>query len=508
MVIEDRRRRYLITAVVMFAAVMQILDTTIVTVALPHMQGSLGVNATQISWVLTSYLISAGIFMPLTGFMTDRFGQKSFLFWSIVGFTVASILCGLAGSIGEIVLFRLLQGVAGAGLIPTSQAILINIYPREERGQAMAIFGIGAMVGPIMGPTVGGYLTQVLSWRWTFFINVPVGLAAVIGVLALVPQTEKKERHADWLGFAFLVIAIASMQFVFDRGQEDGWFNSHTIQFAALLSVFGFVCLVMRNLEMGDKAIFDLHIFKDRNFAISALLLSTFMFSLYGMLALQPQMLEKLFGYPTFATGLVLAPRGVAAATAMFITGRFISRVGARPLLIMGVLAVTIGSYVMTGYSIQTDEWWFIWPSMVQGFGLGMFFVTLATVTFTTLPANRITEAAGIRQIARSIAAGLGVAVSSTVVAHQSQTGWNQIGGHLTPMSDALQERLSALGLHLGDPEVGAMLGRILERQSYFEGILDAFLLLSIASASGLFIILLLKRGVGREGGRQQDVQA
>lgn len=500
MAIEDKSKRYLLTAVVMGAAIMQILDTTIVTVALPHMQGELGANATQISWVLTSYLISSGIFMPLTGFMTDRFGQRTYLIWSIVGFTAASMLCGIATSIDEIVVFRLIQGVAGAGLMPTAQAILLNIYPREERGNAMAIFGVGAMVGPIMGPTLGGYLTQVLSWRWTFFVNLPVGALALAGVWLLVPQTEKKERHADWLGFAFLVIAISCMQFVFDRGQQDGWFASHVIQATALLSAFGFICLVLRNLEMGKDAIFDLRVFADRNFAVSALLLSTFMFSMYGMMALQPQMLETLFGYPTFTTGLVLAPRGLGSMLSMFLAGRLISRVGARPLMLTGMLCAVFSSWVMTHYSLQTDQWWFIWPVFVQGFGLGLIFVPLATVTFATMPEEKTAEAAGIRQIARSIASGLGIAVSSAVVSQQTQTAWNQMGAHLSPSSPETVRRLHELGLSPHDPGAGAVLGRLLGQQAHFQGMIDAFVLLTATAAVGVPILLLLKKGIGREG--------
>ncbi len=502
-VVQDKGTRYLITAAVMCAAIMQILDTTIVTVALPHMQGQLGTNATEISWVLTSYLISAGIFMPLTGFMTDRFGQRTYLVWSIIGFTIASMLCGLAANLDQIVLFRLAQGVAGAGLLPTAQAILINLYPREERGKAMAIFGVGAMVGPIMGPTLGGYLTQILSWRWTFFINLPVGVLALIGVWALVPETEKKERRADWIGFAFLVVAISAMQFVFDRGQQMGWFSSHTIQIAAGLSVFGFICLILRNLEMGKDAIFDLRIFKDRNFAGAALLLSTFMFCMYGMLALQPQMLETIFGYPTFTTGLVQAPRGAGSMLAMFLAGHLINRTGARPLMLAGIIITVSSSYVMTQYSLQTNEWWFIWPVIVQGFGLGMFFVPLATATFATLSDEQTAEAAGIRQIARSIASGLGIAMASTVVADQTQTAWNQMGGHLTSMSDALAQRLNELHLSAQSPLTGPVLTKLLGQQAHFQGMMDAFLLLTAAAGAGLPILLLLKKGVGRESGDQ-----
>jgi DHA2 family multidrug resistance protein len=498
---EDKQKRLLVTAVVMSAAIMQILDTTIVTVALPHMQGQLEANADQITWVLTSYLISSGIFMPLTGYMTDRFGQKSYLMVSIAGFVIASALCGLATSLDEIVLFRLAQGVAGAGLVPTAQAVLVDIYPPEERGHAMAIFGVGAMFGPIIGPTLGGYLTEYFSWRWTFFINLPVGALALLGAWRFVPETEKKERGTDWIGFAFLVVAVACMQFVLDRGQEHGWFTSRSIQVAAALSVFGYLCLIVRNLEMGRGAIFDLSVFKDRNFAVSTLILAAFMFSMYGVLALQPMMLESLFDYPTFTTGLALAPRGVASMVSMFLAGRLINRVGARPLITVGILMTLWGTLVMTHYSLDVDLWWVVWPTMVQGFGLGLVFVPLATVSFATLPRHQSAEGAGVRQLGRAIGASLGIAVSSAVVAQQTQAAWNQMGGHMTAFSGAVEQYLAPLGLGMHAPLAGAVLGHVLGRQAQFQGVLDAFYVLGWSLVVALPLLLLVQRGVGKQHG-------
>ncbi|HKK13460.1 MAG TPA: DHA2 family efflux MFS transporter permease subunit [Gammaproteobacteria bacterium] len=495
MVVQDKRARFLVTAVVMVAAIMQILDTTIVTVALPHMQGQLGANREQIGWVLTSYLISSGIFMPLTGFMTDRFGQRTYLMVSIAGFTVASILCGLAANLDQIVLFRLAQGVAGAGLVPTAQAILVNAYPTEERGRAMAIFGVGAMVGPIMGPTLGGYLTQILNWRWTFFINVPVGLLALAGAWWFVPDTEKRERHPDWIGFAFLAVAVSAMQFVLDRGQQDGWFSSHVIQVSALLSVFGFACLILRNWEMGRHAVFRLSVFRDRNFAASTLVLALFMFSMYGVLALQPMMLESFLGYPAFTTGLALAPRGAASMLSMFLAGRLVNRLGARPLIVTGLACVFFGTLVTAYYTPQVDVWWVVWPILFQGFGLGLVFVPLATVSFSTLPPAEAAEAAGVRQLARTIGGSLGVSVGSAIMAAESQAAWNQLGGHLTPFSTSVSTLMERLHLHHG---AGAVLGRLLGYQAGFQGILDAFYVMGWSIALGLPLLLLIRKGAGQ----------
>ncbi len=495
---EDTRSRFLITAVVMLAAVMQILDTTIVTVALPHMKGQLGATSSQIGWVLTSYLISSGIFMPLTGFMTDRFGQRNYLMASIAGFTVASVLCGAAASLDQMVLFRLLQGVAGAGLVPSAQAILVNAYPAEERGRAMAIFGVGAMIGPIMGPTLGGYLTEVLNWRWTFFINVPVGALTLLGAWLIVPDTERRERHADWFGFAYLAVAVSAMQYVLDRGQDLGWFGSHRIQIMTAVSLFAYVCLILRNWEMGPKAIFDLRIFKDRNFAVSALILATFMFSMYGVLDLQPLMLETSLGYPAFTTGLVLAPRGVASMASMFLAGRLITRIGAKPLIVAGIGCTLLGTLVTTWYTPQVDPWWIIWPVLIQGFGLGLVFVPLATISFATLPPSQSAEAAGVRQLSRTIGASLGVSVGGAVMAQQTQAAWNQLGGHITPFSSAARQYLEPLGLSPHSAAGGAVLGKVLGHQAHFIGILDAFYVMAWTVIIGLPLLLLVKKGIGR----------
>lgn len=496
--IEDRRQRYIVTAVVMTAAIMQILDTTIVTVALPHMRGQFQANSEQITWVLTSYLISSGIFMPLTGYLTDRIGRRNYLLASVGGFALASFLCGIAASLDEIVLFRLLQGIAGAGLIPTAQAILVDSYPEQERGQAMAIFGVGAMVGPILGPTLGGYLTQTLEWRWIFFINLPVAALALLGVWKFVPKTTRRERHSDWLGFAFLVIAVAAMQFVFDRGQQNGWFHSDVIQIAAAMSVFGYICLIVRNIEMGRDAIFSLRVFRDRNFTVSSILLAIFMFSMYGVLALQPAMLESLFAYPTFTTGLVLAPRGVAAMASMFLAGQLINRIGAKPLILTGILITTFSTVVMTWYSLQIDAWWVIWPTLVQGFGLGLVFVPLATITFATLPSELSSEAAGLRQLARTIGASAGVSLSGTIVAQQAQATWNHLGGMITPFSQPLSDFLAGLHMSLGNPHAAAALGAILARHARFQGMIDAYAVLGWGVLVAAPLVLLLKKGVGR----------
>lgn len=485
--------RAIITMVVMAAAVLQVLDTTIVTVAMPHMQGSLSATPDQISWVLTSYLISSGIFMPLTGYFTDRLGQKRYLILCIVGFVTASALCGIATSLPEMVLFRLLQGVAGAGLVPLAQAILVKAYPPEERGKAMAIFGVGVMVGPILGPTLGGYLTQMLSWRWTFYINVPVGILALVGALIFVPDSDTKPRRMDWLGFVFLLMGVGGLQFVLDRGTSEDWFSSGVIRVTALMSVIGFIGMIARSLSLGERALLDLSLFKDRNFTTSCLIFSALFFSMYGALTLQPMMIETLLGYPTLTAGLVMAPRGIAAMVAMFTVGRLFNRFGPRPFILIGVILIGVGTLVTKEYTLQVSTWGLIWPIILQGFGTGMAFVPLATMAFATLAPERASEAAGMRQLVRSLAASVGVATGTALMTRQGQVLWQQIGEHINPFNPALYAYLHNLHLDPHQPLAGAVLGHLLSRQSQFLAMLDVFVVLGWGAFATLPLLLLMK---------------
>ncbi|HQU15811.1 MAG: MFS transporter [Chromatiales bacterium 21-64-14] len=485
--------RFLITIAVMSATVMQVLDTTIVNVALPHMEGQLSATPDEISWVLTSYLVASGIFMPMTGYFTDRLGQKKYLLLSIFGFVVASVLSGLSVNLTQIVFFRLLQGVFGAALVPLSQSILVNTYPPEERGKAMAIWGIGVMVGPILGPTLGGYLTQVLSWRWTFFINVPVGIFSLLAAWRVVPDTERRQRSMDWTGLVLLSMAIGGLQFVLDRGNQDDWFDAHTIQIATLLSVVGFLGFAWHGLLHREKALFDLRIFKDRNFSTSSLLLAVFGLGLYGMLVLQPMLLESLLNYPTFTTGLVMAPRGVASMFSMFLVGRLINRIGPRPLITTGILLSIVGTFATTHYSLYIDPFWVIWPVMVQGLGLGMIFVPLAAVAFTTLNPRQSAEAAGIFSLVRTIGSSIGISIVTTVMTRHAQIAWNQIGGHLQPFNPALYLYLDRLQLSPGDPRAAAVLGYELGRQAQMVALVDAFTLIAWSFVCMLPLVLLLR---------------
>ncbi|HET7674477.1 MAG TPA: DHA2 family efflux MFS transporter permease subunit [Gammaproteobacteria bacterium] len=494
--------RFLITVAVMSATVMQVLDTTIVNVALPHMQGELGANPDQITWVLTSYLVASGIFMPLTGFFTDRLGQKRYLMISIVGFVIASALCGISTSLFEIVTFRLLQGVFGAGLSPISQSIMVNTFPHEQRGRAMAIWGLGIMVGPILGPTLGGWLTETLNWRWLFYINVPVGIFSMALTWAAVPETARRPRTTDWTGLVLIALGIGGLQFVLDRGNQENWFDSNMIKVLSLLAVFGFVGFFWHSFTSKKEKLFDLRIFKDRNFATACTLMFVLGLSLYGTLVLQPLMLEGLLGYPVLTTGLVMAPRGVASAISMFMVGRLITRVEPRNLVFTGIVLSAIGTWFMTHYNLDISVPWVVWPIVIQGFGIGLIFVPLATVAYATLPNDKSAEAAGMFSLLRTIGSSIGISIVSTVVSRNSQAAWNQLGGHLTASNPALHDFLGRLGLSLHSPEAGAVLGMLLGREGRMIGFVDAFMLIFVSFLVMLPLIFIMKRVNRKSGGR------
>ena len=489
--------RLMITLAVMSATLIQVLDTTIVNVALPHMAGQLGATTEQISWVLTSYLVSSAIVMPLTGYFADTLGRKRFLLISITGFVAASALCGISQNLFEIVLFRLLQGVFGAALVPLSQAIMTEAYPPEDRGKAMAIWGLGVMVGPVLGPTLGGWLTDVSSWRWTFYINVPVGALSLFLASQYVTESKKRERRMDWLGLALVGSGIAGLQYMLDRGTTQDWFAATDIRISAVMAVAGVVGFVWWSLR-ARHPLFDLTIFKDRNFSMACLVMLVMGLGLFGGLVLQPILLEGLLQFPIVTTGFVMAPRGVATAIAMIVVGRLVGKVDTRLLIGLGMLFSAGGSWAMTYYSLDVNLLWIIWPAFLQGLGLGLIFVPLSTIAYTTLDRTRMAEAAGIYSLVRTIGAAVGISIVTTLLARESQVVWNELGAHVTKFNPAVKEYLSSLHLPVNDPHSMALIAAQIGQQAEMAAILDVFKLTAWVFLAMLPIVLLLRKGKGK----------
>jgi len=491
-------QRLLITIAVMSATLIQVLDTTIVNVALPHMEGTLAATPDQITWVLTSYLVASAIFMPLTGYFTDRWGRKNYLLICIGGFVVASVLCGAAENLTEMVIFRLVQGVFGAGLVPLSQAIMTDIFPPEERGKAMALWGVGVMIGPILGPTLGGYLTDVATWRWNFYINVPIGIASMLLTWQFLPKAPRKERQMDWLGLLFISLAIGSLQYFLDRGNQADWLHATDICVAVFIFTVSVPAFLWHTLgEQKRQALFDPAIFLDRNFMICSCLLGAFGLGLYGSMILLPLMTEGLLNYPVVTTGLVMAPRGIGTMISMMICGRLLTRqVDARILIFCGILLACFGTYIGTWYTMEISRIWIIVPVVIQGFGLGMVFVPLSAVAFATLPSALRPEAAGLFSLLRTIGSSAGISIVSTLLARDAQRFWNQEGGFVHPFNQAMWHFLHATGLSYGSPKGMSLLAAMVGRQAQMLAYVNAYAFITVSFFVMLPLVLLLKKSV------------
>ena len=494
----DVRRLY-ITLAVMSATVMQVLDTTIVNVALPHMAGELGASNDSISWVLTSYIVASSIFMPLTGYLSDRFGRRRYLMISIAGFVLASALCGLSNTLAEMVLFRCLQGLFGASLVPLSQSIMLDNYPGNERGKAMAIWGMGVMVAPVLGPTLGGYLTEIINWRWTFFINIPVGIVSFMLAMKYVPDTEIKQRPMDWLGLVLLALGIGAMQLVLDRGNQEDWLDSSSIRVFSVIAVAGFGLFIANSINSKKQTLFDLRVFTDRNFVAASILSAAMGLSLYGGMLLQPMMLENLLGYPAMDTGLAMMPRGLASMFSMMLVGKLSGKVNPKMMIAFGIIVSIIGSYMMTGFNLNISGASLMVPLLLQGIGIGFIFAPLSAIAFSTLPRELATEGAGIYSLIRSLGASVGISLVTTYFARSTQASWDHLRGFVQPFNPALMNYLAPL--HLKPDGAGlAVIAQQVSLQAQMSGLIAAFWLITASFVVMIPLLLMLKPGSNTKG--------
>lgn len=487
-------QRMLITIAVMTATLMQVLDVTIVNVALPYMQGSLGANPDQISWTLTSYLVASAIFMPLTGYLSDKYGLKKYLLISMLGFTITSALCGFSRNLTEIVGFRLLQGAFGAPLIPLAQALLTEIFPKEQRAKAMAIWGFGVMVGPILGPTLGGYLTEVANWRYTFFVNIPFGIFALVLAWQVVPEFAKKVRSMDWLGLFFISLAIGSLQYFLDRGNDQDWFSAWDIRIAALLLIAGLAAFLVHNFFKPKRRVFDLQIFKDRNFTIASILIAMVGLGMFGVMVIQPIMLESLFNYPVLTTGLVMAPRGIAGMLGMVFMGKFGPRMDPRLSIVIGIILNIIGVNSYTHLNLDIGPMSIVWPMLLQGFGVSMIFTSLSMIAFSTLPPQFFVEASGLFSLLRTVGSSIGISLTIVVYTHEGQTLWNQIGGFINPFNPAVTAYLNHINMNPGTPLSHQILGQTLAMQSQMLAFVNTFEFIVWGFVLMVPFVLLIKK--------------
>ena len=489
----DSAQRGLITLSVMLATIMQALDTTIANVALPHMQGALGVTQDQIGWVLTSYIVAAAICMPLTGFLAARFGRRRLFIGAVIGFTLASMLCGAAQSIEQIVLFRLLQGVFGASLVPLSQAVLLDTWPRERHGSAMALWGVGVMVGPILGPSLGGWLTEYYNWRWVFYINLPFGLLAWFGLTAFVRETPiDRSRRFDLLGFALLGLGIGALQMLLDRGESLDWFASPEIVVEALLGGLA-LYLFVAHIFTHEQPFIEPGLFRDRNFSVGLVFIFMIGVILLATMALLPPFMQNLMGYPVIDVGMLLAPRGVGTMLAMMTVGRLAGRVDVRYLIFAGLLLTSLSLWEMTGFTLEVGARDIVRTGFVQGLGLGFIFVPLSTLTFATLAPRYRTEGTALFSLMRNIGSSIGISVVIGYLAQRTQINHAAFADFINPFSLALRQA-GELGVYDAGTAAGlARLDREVTRQAATLAYLQDFRLMMFVTLAALPLLLLLR---------------
>ena len=490
----------LLTLCVMLATIMQALDTTIANVALPYMQGSLSATTDQINWVLTSYIVAAAIATPVTGFLEQRLGRKRLFQIAVAGFTGASVLCGIATSLPEMVVFRLLQGLFGASLVPLSQAVLLDSYPKEKHGSAMAMWGVGVMVGPILGPTLGGWLTEVYNWRWVFYINVPIGILTFLGLSAYLSETETCKGGFDWFGFAMLSIAIGSFQMMLDRGEQLDWFSSTEIVIEAVLAALAFYLFLVQTFTVKQPFI-DPAIFKDRNLSVGLCFIFVVGIILLASLALITPYLQNLMGYPVITAGMVLAPRGIGTMFAMMLVGRIINKVDPRILLVVGLLITAEVLWEMTRFTPNVSEWTLIRTGVMQGLGLGFMFVPLSTITFATLPAHLRTQGTALYSLMRNIGSSIGISLVIFLLTRNTQLVHAELAGHVTPFNDALGQVGPSHFWNLATTVGKAALNAEVTKQAAVVAYANDFKLMMLVALVALPLVLLLKKAKRQGGG-------
>jgi DHA2 family multidrug resistance protein len=489
--------RGLLMVGVMGAMIMQILDTTIANVALPHMTTALGATTDTITWVLTSYIIATAIALPATGWLSDRLGSRNLFLFAVGGFIIASMLCGTAVSLGEMVAFRVLQGVFAAFIGPLSQTAMIDISPPEGQAKAMAIWGMGVMVGPILGPVIGGYLTDNFNWRWCFYVNLPVGLLTFATLWFLLPSRPKAHRDFDFTGFIFLGLAVASFQLMLDRGQDQDWFGSWEIITEGLVAI-GALWMALIHLATAQKPLFDRHLFKNRNLVMGMFFMIIIGISTMAPMALLPSMLQQLFGYSVVQTGLMMAPRGVGVLVTMALGAQLMSRVDTRWVIAVGLVIFAWSLRMMSGWSLAIDSWFVISSGFIQGLGMGLVFMPLNALAFATLDQRYRTDGSSLLNLMRSIGQSAGISMVTVFLARNIQTSHADLAQHITDktLPGVNLGQLDQLGV--GSDAIMGMVDGMINQQAAMVAYIDDFYLMAWITILVLPLLLLIEKPKGK----------
>jgi DHA2 family multidrug resistance protein len=505
---DDRTvNKWLITITVMLPAIMEIIDTSVANVALPHMQGSLNAGVDEVTWVLTSYLVANAVVLPMTGWLSRVFGRKRFLMTCIVLFTLASLLCGAAPNLGALILFRVLQGAAGGALIPISQAILMETFPPSERGMAMAIFGIGAMFGPIVGPALGGWITDNMNWRWIFYINLPIGIIAMVMCAFFIfdpayLREKAKALKIDYWGLFLLTTSMGSLQVVLDKGQQEDWFSSSFIITFSIIFIVSMIALIWVELTHSNPII-NLRLFKNVSFSAGNLIMFVVGFALYSSIMLIPLFLQTLMGYSATNAGMVMAPGGIATLITMPFIGAALAKRDGRKIVFFGLLIGASSMFIMQGLNLQGAFWNYTWPRIVLGFGLAMIFVPLTTVTLATISRTEMGNATGMFNLLRNIGGSVGIAMAATLLARYEQFYQTALVANVNPYNPVWQMRFEGLkqtliskGISIAQSDttaLGMMYGAV-RRQAGALAFNRIFFIIGLAFLVIIPLLLLLKR--------------
>jgi DHA2 family multidrug resistance protein len=502
---------WIIATSVMFATFMEVLDTTVVNVSLPHIAGSLSVSIDEATWALTSYLVANAIILPMTGWLAGMFGRKRLLMLSVVGFTASSFLCGLAPTLATLILFRIMQGATGGALQPLSQAVLLEAFPPQDRGKAMGFWGLGIVVAPILGPVLGGWLTDSYSWRWVFYINIPVGIASIVMTRLFIfdpPYLRKENRSIDYWGIGMLAVGIGALQILLDKGQEDDWFASHFMTTLAVISAVSLTLLIWHELTT-DNPVVDLRVFKARSYAVGVFLMTIVGFVLYGSMVLLPIMLQTVLGYPPLQAGIAMAPRGIGSFFMMPLTGLMTGRFDARKLLTVGLGVGGLTLLWLSKLNLQAGYWDIFWPQLIQGVGMSLLFVPLTTVAMDPIPRERMGYATSLFNLMRNIGGSIGIAMTGTMLARNNQSTTSLLGSHVTQYDQASQQtfmQMRGAFMAAGADVVtatnrayAAMFGMV-QRQATMVSFVGIFQLLGVLFLALIPLVLLMRRP-GKGGG-------
>jgi DHA2 family multidrug resistance protein len=499
---------WIIAFSVMFATFMEVLDTTVVNVSVPYIAGSLSATNTEATWTLTSYLVANAVILPITGWLANYFGRKRLLMSAVTGFTAASFLCGLAPTLTMLILLRVVQGACGGVLQPISQAILLEAFPPEDRGKAMGFWGLGIVVAPALGPVVGGWLTFTYSWRWVFYINIPVGIVSIIMTKMFIfdpPYIRRPAAGIDYWGIGFLALGISALQVVLDKGQEKDWFGTRWIAELSIVSAAALVIFLLYELRVRNPVV-NLRVFKNRTYAIGVALMTILGFELYGALVVFPLLLQTLLGYTSYIAGRTMFPRGLGSLIAMPMVGALVSRFDPRKVLAMGFLGLSCSLMQLSWLNLNAGFWDFFWPQLIQGFAIGTCFVPLTTITMDPIPREQMGNATSLFNLVRNIGGSAGISIAQTLNERNTQRYINIWGANITPYSDKARSMLNGLqSLFVSkgfDPATAlhkaqGVMFNLLQQQASILSYLHTFRLLGVFALATIPLVLLLRKPAG-----------